>query len=139
MGAPHRPMVAATTAAALDATCWRAAGRAPLEVYGNLVANAKGAGLQVIADLSSPRIEPVAEGGADLVKLNDWELAEYVKGPVDTPERMLSAAENLQSLGSPNVLVTRVETRRWRCSRTRPGSSPRQISMRARARVAATR
>ena len=65
----------------------------PLDVYGDLVANARAAGIPVIADLSSPRIEPTAAAGRGLVKLNDWELAAYVVGPVDTPERLRGAAE----------------------------------------------
>lgn len=105
-------LVAATTAAALEcdvlAICNPYPGDAvPLEVYGNLVSNAMGGGVRVIADLSSPRIETTAEAGADLVKLNDWELAAFVRGPVDTPERLRAAAERLIELGARNVLVTR--------------------------------
>ncbi len=105
-------LVAATTAVALEcdllAICNPYPGDAvPLEVYANLVANAHGAGVRVIADLSSPRLEPTASAGADLVKLNDWELAGFVKGPVDTPERLRGAAERLLELGARNVVVTR--------------------------------
>jgi 1-phosphofructokinase len=105
-------LVAATTAAALEcdvlAICNPYPGDAmPLDVYGDLVANARSAGVRVIADLSSPRIEPTAAAGPELVKLNDWELAAYVVGPVDTPERLREAAERLRALGARNVLVTR--------------------------------
>jgi 1-phosphofructokinase len=105
-------LVAATTAAALEsdvlAICNPYPGDAmPLDVYGDLVANARAAGVRVIADLSSPRIEPTAAAGPELVKLNDWELAAYVVGPVDTPERLRGAAARLRSLGARNVLVTR--------------------------------
>jgi 1-phosphofructokinase len=105
-------LVAATTAAALECDVLAIcnpypADAVPLEVYGNLVANARGAGVRVIADLSSPRIEDVAQAGAELVKLNDWELAGFVNGPVDTPERFRGAAERLRALGAANVLVTR--------------------------------
>jgi 1-phosphofructokinase len=79
----------------------------PIEAYGALVANARGAGVRVIADLSSPRIEAAAAEQPDLVKLNDWELATYIKGPVDTPDRLLGAAQRLRDLGAANVLVTR--------------------------------
>ena len=79
----------------------------PIDCYGALVTNARGAGVRVIADLSSPRIEAAAAAGPELVKLNDWELADYVKGPVDTPERLLDAAGRLSELGAANVLVTR--------------------------------
>jgi 1-phosphofructokinase len=105
-------LVAATTAAALEsdvlAICNPYPGDAmPLDCYGALVANAKAAGVRVVADLSSPRIEATAAAGPELVKLNDWELAGYVKGPVDTPERLRAAAERLRDLGAANVLVTR--------------------------------
>lgn len=105
-------LVAATTAAALEcdllAICNPYPGdTVPLEAYGDLVANARASGIPVIADLSSPRIEPTAAAGADLVKLNDWELAAFVVGPVDTPERLREAAGRLRDLGARNVLVTR--------------------------------
>jgi 1-phosphofructokinase len=105
-------LVAATTGAALEsdvlAICNPYPGDAlPLEVYGDLVANARAAGVRVIADLSSPRIEVAAAAEAELVKLNDWELAAYVKGPVDTWDRLRGAAERLRELGAGSVLVTR--------------------------------
>jgi Fructose-1-phosphate kinase and related fructose-6-phosphate kinase (PfkB) len=105
-------LVAATTAAALEsdvlAICNPYPGDAmPLDVYGSLVANARGSGVRVIADLSSPRIEEAAAAEPELVKLNDWELAAYVVGPVDTPQRLREAAERLRALGALNVLVTR--------------------------------
>lgn len=105
-------LVAATTAAALEsdvlAICNPYPGDAmPLDVYGNLVANARTAGVRVIADLSSPRLEPTAAAEPELVKLNDWELAAYVAGPVDTPQRLRAAAKKLRDLGARNVLVTR--------------------------------
>jgi 1-phosphofructokinase len=105
-------LVAATTAAALEsdvlAICNPYPGDAmPLDVYGSLVTNARASGVRVIADLSSPRIEATAAADPELVKLNDWELAEYVLGPVDTPQRLRAAAEKLRKLGARNVLVTR--------------------------------
>lgn len=105
-------LVAATTAAAMEsdvlAICNPYPGDAmPLDVYGNLVANARAAGVRVIADLSSPRLEPTAAAEPELVKLNDWELAAYVAGPVDTPQRLRAAAKKLRDLGARNVLVTR--------------------------------
>src|SRR5512139_474063 len=105
-------LVAATTAAAMEsdllAICNPYPGDAmPLDVYGNLVANARAAGVRVIADLSSPRLEPTAAAKPELVKLNDWELAAYVAGPVDTPQRLRAAARKLRDLGARNVLVTR--------------------------------
>ncbi len=79
----------------------------PIEVYGSLVADVSSNGVPVLVDLSSPRLESALEGGPDLVKLNDWELAQYVSGPVDTPERRRAAAERLRDAGAALVVVTR--------------------------------
>jgi 1-phosphofructokinase len=105
-------LVAATTAAALEcdvlAICNPYPGDAlPIDAFGALVTNARGAGVRAIADLSSPRIEAAAAARPELVKLNDWELAAFIRGPVDTPERLRGAAERLRDLGAANVLVTR--------------------------------
>ena len=53
----------------------------PLEIYGNLVADVRANGTPVLVDLSSPRLDSALEGGPDLVKINDWELAELRRGP----------------------------------------------------------
>jgi len=79
----------------------------PLEVYGELVANARAAGARTAVDLSSPRLDGALSGRPDLVKLNDWELAEFVHGPVDGLSQMLQAAEQLRERGAGAVLVTR--------------------------------
>jgi 1-phosphofructokinase len=50
----------------------------PLPLYSDLVSDVRGNGTPVLADLSSPRLDSALEGRPDLVKLNDWELAEYV-------------------------------------------------------------
>jgi 1-phosphofructokinase len=79
----------------------------PLEVYGDLVADVRSNGKPVFVDLSTPRLDRALEGAPDLVKLNDWELAEYVYGPVSQPGEMRAAAERLRSAGARAVLVTR--------------------------------
>jgi 1-phosphofructokinase len=79
----------------------------PLEVYGNLVADARANGVPVLIDLSSPRLESALSGAPELVKLNDWELAEYVVGPVGEPAQMRAAAGRLLDGGAQTVLVTR--------------------------------
>jgi 1-phosphofructokinase len=76
------------------------------EVYETVVADAKAADVPVLVDLSSPRLDRTLRHEPDLVKLNDWELAEYVKGPVDGP-RALDAARALRHAGARNVVVTR--------------------------------
>ena len=101
-------------AAALDADvlalCGPYPGEAlPLEIYGNLVADVRGNGTPVIVDLSPPRLDSALEGKPDLVKINDWEIARYVEGPVDTPARMRAAIERLLDAGAGAAIVTRAE------------------------------
>ena len=79
----------------------------PLEVYANLVADARANGAKVIVDLSSPRLDSALEGEPDLVKVNDWELAEFVRGPVDGPDRLRAATEKLIEAGARAAVVTR--------------------------------
>jgi 1-phosphofructokinase len=115
--APHRhevdDLVAATCAAALQSALlvvcnpYPAEGF-PNEVYETVVADVRAGGVPVIVDLSSPRLERTLAYGPDLVKLNDWELAEYVCGPVDGP-RALDAARRLQAAGAKAVAVTRAQ------------------------------
>ena len=101
-----------TTAAALDSdvlvVCNPAPGDSlPLEVYANLVSDVRSNGTPVLVDLSSPRLDSALRGGPDLVKLNDWELAEYVYGPVGDPDQLRAAAERLRDAGAHLVVVTR--------------------------------
>lgn len=78
----------------------------PEELYATVAAAVRAAGLPMLVDLSSPRLDHVLAHGPDLVKLNDWELAEYVRGPVDGP-RALAAAVRLLEAGARNVALTR--------------------------------
>lgn len=81
----------------------------PLELYGDLVADAAAGGCRTLVDLSSPRLDSALAGKPDLVKINDWELAEFVHCPVSTPELLLAAAQSLRDHGAQNVIVTRGE------------------------------
>jgi len=101
-----------TVAVALDsaalALCGPFPGEAlPLEIYGSLVADVKANGTPVLVDLSPPRLDSALEGGPDLVKINDWELARFIEGPVDTPERMRAAAQRLLDAGAGAAIITR--------------------------------
>jgi len=101
-------------AAALDADVLALCGSypaeaVPLEVYGNLVADVRANGTPVVADVSSKALESTLQGGPDVVKINDWELAGYVVGPVDTEARMRAAAERLLEAGAGAAIVTRAE------------------------------
>ena len=64
----------------------------PLEIYGDLVADARANGCRTLVDLSTPRLDSALRGEPDLVKINDWELAEFVRGPVSELARMCAAA-----------------------------------------------
>jgi 1-phosphofructokinase len=81
--------------------------RLPADVYERLVGDARGAGVSVIVDLSTPRLDAALRGKPDLVKLNDWELAEFARAPVGEPAQMREAVEALRALGAGSVLVTR--------------------------------
>jgi 1-phosphofructokinase len=107
-------LFSSTVAAALDsgvlAICGPYPSEAlPLEIYGNLVADVKANGTPVLVDLSPPRLDSALEGGPDLVKINDWELAKYITGPVDTEERMRAAVQRLLDAGAGAAIVTRAE------------------------------
>ncbi|HEU5252636.1 MAG TPA: PfkB family carbohydrate kinase [Solirubrobacterales bacterium] len=101
-----------TIAAALDCDLLAVCGpypdnTVPLDIYGGLVADVKSNGKPVIVDLSSPRLDKALEGGPDLVKINDWQIAGFVSGPVDTEERMRAAMERVRDEGAESVIVTR--------------------------------
>jgi len=107
-------LFSSTVAAALGsdvlALCGPYPGEAlPLEIYGNLVADVKANGVPVVVDLSPPRLDSALEGEPDLVKINDWELAKYIEGPVDGTERMRAAAQRLLDAGAGAVIITRAE------------------------------
>lgn len=80
----------------------------PEAAYADLVADVVAAGVPVYADLSTPRLDATLSGRPDVVKLNDWELAQFVRGPVEGP-LLAAAAERLRSLGARTVVVTRGE------------------------------
>ena len=79
----------------------------PLEIYGDLVADVRANGTPVLVDLSSPRLDSALEGGPDLVKINDWELAEYITGPVDTGSGCGRRRSGCSRRGRRSVIVTR--------------------------------
>jgi 1-phosphofructokinase len=101
-----------TVAAALDCDLLAVCGpypdnAVPLDIYGGLVSDAKANGVPVVVDLSSPRLDKALEGKPDLVKINDWQIAGFVSGAVDTEERMRAAMERVQREGAESVIVTR--------------------------------
>ena len=105
-------LFSSTVAVAIDsdvlALCGPYPGEAlPLEIYGSLVADARENGTPAVVDLSPPRLDSALEGGPTLVKINDWELARYVEGPVDTAERTRAALGKMLDAGAEAAIVTR--------------------------------
>jgi 1-phosphofructokinase len=78
----------------------------PPEFYGNLVTDARANGVTVLVDLPSPHLDGALEGCPDLVKLDHWQLAEFIAGPVSEPVDLRRAAESVLDQGARAVLVT---------------------------------
>ena len=115
-GAPSRHEVdelfSATCAVALDSdvlvVCNPFPGDGlPVELYADLVSDVRANGTPVLIDLSSPRLDRALEGGPALAKLNDWELAEFVRGPVEDRAALIAALERLADGGADAAVVTR--------------------------------
>lgn len=101
-------------AAALDADVLALCGAfpaeaLPVETYGKLTTDVRANGTPVIVDLSPPRLDSALEGGPDLIKINDWELAKFIAGPVDTDGRMRAAIERVLDAGARAAIITRAE------------------------------
>jgi 1-phosphofructokinase len=79
----------------------------PLDLYADLVGDVRAGGVPVLVDLSTPRLDRALEGRPNLVKINDWELAEYVCGPVSEAVQMRKAVELLRERGAESVIITR--------------------------------
>jgi 1-phosphofructokinase len=101
-----------TTASALNSTVLICCGPFPQEsfepeLYGRLVKDVHAEGKTVIVDLSPPRLDHALTGGPDVVKVDDWQLAEFVRDDVGTPERFRAAAERILEGGAGAVVATR--------------------------------
>ena len=104
-------LVSATCAAALESEVLLVcnpfpADALPPETYATLVTDVRANGTRCSWTCPRRGSTPRSRAGPDLVKVNDWELAEYVRGPVDGP-RLRAAAERLLAAGARAVLVTR--------------------------------
>jgi 1-phosphofructokinase len=78
----------------------------PRDFYANLVADARANDVTVLVDLASPYLDGALDGGPDVVKLDRWQLAEFVAGPVSEPDELRAAAERVLERGAQTVLVT---------------------------------
>jgi 1-phosphofructokinase len=79
----------------------------PVELFGDLVSDVRSNGTPVLVDLSSPRLDSALRGGPTLAKLNDWELAQFVNGPVESRPELRSAVERLTDAGAEAAILTR--------------------------------
>jgi 1-phosphofructokinase len=81
----------------------------PLDVYTRLSRDVRNNGSRVIADLCGPVLEAALEGGIDVLKISDEELA--ITGEVGdiTETLLLDAAARLVERGAGAVVVTRAE------------------------------
>jgi 1-phosphofructokinase len=105
-------LVSATVAAAIDARVLSLCGPYPDETidvapFAEIAADARAAGAEVHVDLSPPRLDAALAGQPALVKINDWQAAEFVVGPVDTPARLRAAAQRMIDAGAERVVITR--------------------------------
>lgn len=107
-------LVAATVAAALHTRllvlCNPYPGDALTpDVYERIAGDVRAQGVRVLADLSAPRLEGALRGGVDVVKINDWELAELAQGPVERDDDLAAAVETIREQGVDMVVITRGE------------------------------
>lgn len=79
----------------------------PPGYYRDLVSDVRRTGTPVLVDLSPPRLQDALAGGPDLVKINDWELAQYVTGPVDSVADRRRAMSSIVEEGAASIVVTR--------------------------------
>ena len=104
-------LVSIACAEALNSEALAVCGGYPAEVvpdtvYGELVATARANGVPSFVDLSSPSLEGALEACPDVVKINDWQLAEWLSAPVDGT-RWRPSAERLLAAGAGAAVVTR--------------------------------
>jgi 1-phosphofructokinase len=101
-----------TTASALNSKVLVVCGPVPSdslpeEIYGRLIKDVRAHGTRVIVDLSPPRLNSALEGEPDVVKADEWQLAELVGEDTRNPDRFRKAAERAIELGAGTVVATR--------------------------------
>jgi 1-phosphofructokinase len=77
-----------------------------VEVFGELLALLKRGGAQVAVDTSGPALAVAIEGGADLIKPNEHELAEYLGRPLGDLSSQVDAAREIQRTKVPRVILS---------------------------------
>lgn len=79
----------------------------PLEFYTRLAGDLRRNGIRVVADLCGPVLAAALEGGLDLVKISDEELAVTGEVPNTARQSLLDAVDRLAARGVAAVVVTR--------------------------------
>jgi 1-phosphofructokinase len=79
----------------------------PADVYRRLAADLRRNEVAVIADLTGEALDGALEGGLDLLKLSQDELAEITSGTLDSVSRLAAAIRTLQGRGAENVVISR--------------------------------
>jgi 1-phosphofructokinase len=79
----------------------------PVEIFGKLVADSRAGDTRTIVDLSPPRLNSALEGEPDIVKVNDWQLAEFLGRGVSGDDDLRSGARELLAAGARTAMVTR--------------------------------
>jgi 1-phosphofructokinase len=78
----------------------------PLEIYGRLVKDVRAHGTTVVVDLSPPRLNAALEGGPDVVKADEWQLAQFSGEDTRDPEALRRAAQAVLERGAGAVVAT---------------------------------
>jgi 1-phosphofructokinase len=79
----------------------------PQEIYGRLVKDVRAHGAKVVVDLSPPRLDAALEGGPDVVKADEWQLAQFTGEDTRNPEAFRKAAQAVLEQGAGAVVATR--------------------------------
>ena len=77
------------------------------EVYGRLVKDVRAHGTAVVVDLSPPRLDSALEGEPDVVKADEWQLAQFTGQDTREPDAFRKAAEAVLERGAGTVIATR--------------------------------
>jgi 1-phosphofructokinase len=101
-----------TTASALNSRVLVVCGPVPSdalpdETYGRLVKDVRAHGTKVVVDLSPPRLDSALEGEPDVVKADEWQLAQVTGEDTRDPGAFRRAAQAALDRGAHTVIATR--------------------------------
>ncbi|WP_349427014.1 PfkB family carbohydrate kinase [Microbacterium sp. LWS13-1.2] len=79
----------------------------PADTYRRLAADLHAGGATVVVDLAGPRLDAVVEGGVDVLKVSDEELASDGRIDDDSAAGIMAAMRRLRKEGARAVIVSR--------------------------------